>query len=78
MSKCFGCYFHEGGFMTNRCDYFEAEYYSEPDRCLAFTVDGNLSKETKARIFDETDGVFGEPEGFWQEIEVRNRIYGEK
>lgn len=77
MSACFGCFFHEGGFMYNRCNYFEMEYFGEKDKCSAFTVDGNLSAEAEAEIFDKTDGVFGKPRNSQQEYEVKAR-YNER
>ena len=61
MSKCFGCYFHHMGYMWNRCDYFESEYYPEPEDCLAFSVDGSVPAENEAKLFEMTGGVFGEP-----------------
>lgn len=27
--QCFGCMFHHGGYMWNRCDLTESEYYQE-------------------------------------------------
>lgn len=61
MSKCFGCYFHEGGYMWNGCEYFQSEYYHEPDECEAFSVDGKLTPEQEDKIFKATGGYFGEP-----------------
>jgi len=78
MSACFGCFFHEGGYMSNRCEYFQSEYYPEPDECEAFSVDGNLSAEAEAEIFDKTDGVFGKPRNSQQEYEVRARYIERK
>lgn len=80
MSICFGCFFHRSGWMENECEYFEAYNYREPtirDGCPAFSIDGKLSKEAEAKIFDLTDGVFGKPEDIQQEIEVRAR-YSER
>lgn len=74
MSRCFGCFFHRGGYMENECVYFEAYNYREPsvrDGCPAFSISGNLSKEAKAKIFDITDGVFGEPRDSEQENKMR-------
>ncbi len=61
MSKCFGCFFHEGGFMYNRCNYFEMEYFSEKGECLAFSTDGTVSEENENQIFIDTGGFFGKP-----------------
>ena len=61
MSGCFGCYFYEGGFMWNRCNYFEMEYFGIKDKCIAFSTDGNISEESEAKIFYETNGMFGKP-----------------
>ena len=77
MRRCFGCYFHHGGWMENECDYFEAYNYREPTVCLAFSTDGTISEEAEAKIFDQTDGVFGKPRDKQQEHEVRMR-YAER
>ena len=61
MSKCFGCYFYNCGYMWNRCDYFESEYYREPDDCLAFSVDGSIPAENEAKLYEQTCGFFGKP-----------------
>lgn len=64
MSRCFGCFFHRGGWMENECDYFEMYNYREPgnrDWCPAFSVDGNVSEEAEAEIFELTNGMFGKP-----------------
>lgn len=61
MSKCKNCYFHRTGYLYNSCGYFECKYYSEPDDCLAFSEDGNLSTEVENQIYNETGGAFGEP-----------------
>ncbi len=61
MSRCFGCYFHQCGWMYNECDYFEIGYYAEPDECLAFSVDGTVSEEAEAKIYEATKGAFGKP-----------------
>ena len=58
-NTCFGCYFYESGYMWNRCNYFETEYFCQPDECKAFSFDGNISEENENAIFKETDGVFG-------------------
>ena len=71
MSACFGCFFHRGGWMENECDYFEAYNYSEPNVCLAFSVDGRVSEEAEAMIFEETCGVFGKPKDIQAEIDAR-------
>ncbi len=59
MSRCLGCYDHESGYMWNRCNYFEMEYYSEPEECKAFSIDGVISEEAAKEIYDETNGMFG-------------------
>ena len=61
MSKCFGCYFYHCGCMWNRCDYFESEYYREPEDCLAFSVDGSIPAENEAKLYEQTCGFFGKP-----------------
>lgn len=54
-----GCYFHESGYLWNRCNYFEMEYFCEPEDCKAFSIDGYISPENELDIYEETDGVFG-------------------
>lgn len=61
MSICFGCHFYESGYMSNRCEYFQSEYYREPDECEAFSADGNLTQEQEDKIFKATGGYFGKP-----------------
>lgn len=47
--------------MWNRCDYFESEYFREPEDCLAFSVDGSILAENEAKLFEQTGGFFGKP-----------------
>lgn len=47
--------------MWNGCDYFESEYYPEPEDCLAFSVDGSIPAENEAKLFELTNGFFGKP-----------------
>lgn len=61
MSKCFGCYSYTATYMWNSCDYFECEYFIEPDDCLAFSIDGNIPAENEALLYEQTGGVFGKP-----------------
>lgn len=54
-----GCYFYEGGYLWNRCNYFEMEYFRRPEGCKAFSIDGYISPENERAIYEETNGVFG-------------------
>lgn len=61
MSRCFGCYFHESGYMFNRCNFFEMEYYHEPEDCEAFSTEDIPADEAKKLYVkivygDEEDG----------------------
>ena len=47
--------------MENECDYFEAYNYREPNVCHAFSLDGRVSEEAEAMIFEQTCGAFGKP-----------------
>jgi hypothetical protein len=37
------------------------EYFGIKDKCIAFSTDGNISEESEAKIFYETNGMFGKP-----------------
>ena len=50
--------------MENECLYFESYNFREPtirDGCLAFSIDGTISEEAEAKIFEQTRGIFGKP-----------------
>ena len=70
MSKCFGCFFYDSGYMWNCCHYYEEEYFREPNECDAFSIDGNISQEKEDKIFRETNGYFGKPMSRKEEREV--------
>ena len=52
MSRCFGCYYYYPGYMWNRCDFFEMEYFREPEECKAFSLKEIPDGEAK-RIWEE-------------------------
>lgn len=56
MSRCLGCFFHESGYMFNRCNFFEIEYYGEPDDCEAFSIKPIPDDEAK-KLFEKITGA---------------------
>ena len=51
MSRCLGCFFHESGYMWNRCNLLETEYYAEPDDCTGFSINP-VSKEEAKKLYE--------------------------
>lgn len=51
MSKCLGCFFHESGYMWNRCNLLETECYAEPDDCTGFSINP-VSKEEAEKLYE--------------------------
>ena len=59
-NKCIECYFYHSGMYYNYCDFFELENYYCPSNCLAFSKNGKLQKHILNKIFQETNGNFGQ------------------
>lgn len=51
MSRCSECFFHESGYMWNRCNLLETEYYAEPDDCTGFSINP-VSKEEAEKLYE--------------------------
>lgn len=56
MSKCFGCYYYSPGYMWNQCDFFEMEYFYEPEECEAFSIKPIPDDEAK-KLFEKITGA---------------------
>lgn len=52
---CLGCYFYESGYMWNRCNFFEMEYFCEPEECEAFSVE-DIPVEEARKIYERILG----------------------